>query len=203
VVRIPYTGLSHPKVAMFRNRLTRRLAPALLVLLAITSCSDQSPVEPVADVVSLQAAYNSDFTWIEERSPFDLGGLSISGIIGLTGGVLRLGGHTLVVPPGAVTVPTLFTISLPLDPYVNVDLTATVQTLLGGLLNVGGRGFEKPVALGLTYKRATNVTDPSKLFIAYVPRYGAAEKLPSVVDQANKVVWAALPHFSKYCMATD
>lgn len=189
---------------MSRNWFVRRLTPALFVIVALASCSDAPMAPQVSETPQPQMSTTSNgYTYIEERSPFDLGGLSISGVIGILGGTLRLGGHTLIVPPGAVTVPTLFTISLPLDPYVNVDLLATVQTILGGVLNIGERGFRKPVVLGLTYSRATNVTDPSKLFNAYMPRYGAPEKLPSWVDENNKVVYSILPHFSKYCMLSD
>ena len=189
---------------MSRNWFTRRFAPVLLVVVALASCSD-TPIAPKAvDAPEPQMDVTSNgYTYITETSPFDLGGLSISGVIGILGGTLNLGGHTLVVPPGAVTVPTLFTLTLPTDKYVNIDLLATVQTLLGGLLNVGEKGFNKPVVLSMTYKRATNVTDPSKLFIAYMPRYGAPEKLPSIVDQNKKLVYSVLPHFSKYCMLSD
>lgn len=187
---------------MFAHSSTRSYTAALLVVLALASCSDTTPSAPETSIAP-QAGYTTgDVRLIEERSPFDLPGTSLSAIIGMTGGVLKLGGHTVIVPPGAVKVPTLFTISLPLDRYVNVDLLATVQTLLG-ILNVGERGFGAPVFVGLTYSRATNVSDPSDLYIAYVPKSGTYERMPSVVDQTNKVVWTKLDHFSKYCMASD
>lgn len=199
---------------MSRNWFARRFAPALFVLAALTSCSDTSPSAPVVDdpqsllfwspddESTTEKASSAEYTYIRERSPFDLGGTTVSAIIGIAGGTLTLGGHHLIVPRGAVSVPTLFTLSLPLDPYVNVDLLATVQTLFG-ILNIGERGFKVPVMLGLTYSRATNVSDPSRLFIVYVPNRGAVQRLPSEVDEKSKTVWAPLPHFSKYCMATN
>ncbi|HEY0674195.1 MAG TPA: hypothetical protein VGD27_18110 [Longimicrobiales bacterium] len=199
---------------MSRNWFARRFAPALFVLAALTSCSDTSPSAPTltepqhllfwsSDGESTTAkASSGEYTFIRERSPFDLGGTTISAIIGVAGGTLTLGGHQLIVPRGAVTVPTLFTISLPLDPYVNVDLLATVQTLFG-IVNIGERGFKVPVMLGLTYSRATNVTDPSRLIVVHVPNRGPVEPLPSEVNQETRTVWARLPHFSKYCMATN
>jgi len=175
-----------------------------------TSCDagQKGPAEtpfspPSADLLSLDPLFQADnytFTLITERLDFPLSGFKVSKVIGLGGGSITLLGHTLTVPAGAVTVPTLFLmVALP-TPVVDVELTATVTDLLGRVLNVGSKGFRKPVTLTLTYDRATNVTDPSKLFIVYL-NGSESESLPSTVNQANKTVTAQLQHFSAYAMA--
>lgn len=185
---------------MFR-KFIQRFAPAAVVLLALTSCA-----ETPTSIPSVQSSSTPSYTVVRESLPADLlPGVSLSGIIGITGGSISLAGHVLEVPAGAVTVPTLFTLTVPLNGYVQVDLSATVTTILGKVVDVGALGFQKPVKLSLTYARATNVSDPKSLFVAYMPNgdHSKLEKLPSTLHATKKLVSAQLGHFSKYCMASD
>ena len=118
-------------------------------------------------------------------------------VIGLDGGLLSLGSHSLLVPAGAVTEPTTFSMELLPSDYVMVDLTATRRGV-----DVGEKGFEKPVTITLSYDQL-NVRDPSKLFILRLNENGQHEKLPSVVDTQKRTVSAELDHFSKYAMASN
>jgi hypothetical protein len=130
--------------------------------------------------------------------------LSISATIGSNGGELTLLGHTLTVPVGAVTRPTLFLITVLPTGYVEVDLTASITGLLGNLLDVGSRGFLKPVPVTLSYASATNVEDPRWLTILRVNSllgYRQYEVMPSTVDRDRKTVTAELDHFSRYVIA--
>ena len=194
------------QVNMSGNWIRRRVAPLALLLLAVASCNDITPTAvPNFEVQAAKSTSTSSYTVIEESLPKDLlPGVSLSAIIGITGGNISLAGHVLHVPAGAVTVPTLFTMVVPLNGYVEVDLSATVTDILGNVIQV--TKFSKPLTLTLTYARAkTNVTDPSRLFIAYMPNgdHSKLEKLPSTVSTTNLTVSAKLDHFSKYCMATD
>lgn len=128
---------------------------------------------------------------------------SVTQLVGLDGGILRLLGHRLVVPAGAVDQPTSFTMSALLSGNVQVDLSATAPGR-SGQVDVGAEGFNRPVRLDLTYERATNVRDPRKLVILRLNPAGLDalhEALPTTVDPNNERATTWLEHFSGYIMA--
>jgi hypothetical protein len=141
----------------------------------------------------------SGLVWIEE-TPSKEG--FVSGLIGLLGGVLRLDGHSLDVPRGAVLQLTLFTMATPSTPVVDVDLNAIGGELVGGLLSRLGV-FRRPVRVEMSYARAKNVTDPDDLVIVRMLPGGRYQVIPTTVDKRRKVIWAELEHFSKYAMASN
>lgn len=127
--------------------------------------------------------------------------VSVTRLIGSGGGSLELYGHRLTVPSGAVLEPTLFTLAVVPSGYVQVELSATVRTLLG-VLNLGEKGFRKPVPVTLTYRRSTNVSDPTTLFVLREKGlFRKPEPLPSRVDPVTKTVTADLDRFSRYFLA--
>jgi hypothetical protein len=129
--------------------------------------------------------------------------LSLLQLIGPLGGILQVNKHTLNVPLGAVLVPTLFGMEVERNGYVQVELHAYLQGLLG-LLDIGGKGFLKPVTLSLSYANATNVTDPSHLHIALLNADGTINSiLPTTIDTRKKTASAKLPHFSSYVLICD
>lgn len=128
--------------------------------------------------------------------------VKVSQLVNVDGGSLELLGHELTVPAGAVLQPTLFTLTVLPSGHVEVYLTALSTNLLGGILNVGKKGFAEPVEVTLTYKRSTNVTDPSTLIILREKGlFGQPQPMPSTVDQVNETVTAELDHFSRYFVA--
>ena len=164
---------------------------------AVRQTIEAAPVAPVAAVV-----HSGDYHFVE-AAPETGTILDILKIINLTGGSLGVLSHTLTVPFGAVILPTIFTMSVPKNGHIEVQLHALVQSVLG-LLDVGGKGFLKPVTLSLSYKSAINVTDPSRLRIALLNDDGTiAEILPTTIDTKNKKLIAKLPHFSRYAVVCD
>jgi hypothetical protein len=131
---------------------------------------------------------------------------TLAKLLGSEGGLLSLLGHVLNVPEGAVSQPTLFSMTAIQSGHIEVELTATPQSLLRRLLfwrSVPEVHFNVPVELSLSYARATNVTDPSRLRIMRINPDGRHEILPSVVDPVTKTVTAELDHFSRYCMIAN
>lgn len=131
---------------------------------------------------------------------------TLSKLLGTDGGVLTILNHVLTVPQGAVTEPTIFSMSVIQAGYVEVELTAVPKSLLQSLFfwrKIEEVSFEVPVELTLSYARATNVTDPSRLKIMRVNPDGNHEILPSVVDPVKQTVTAELDHFSRYCMIAN
>lgn len=131
---------------------------------------------------------------------------TLAKLLGRDGGILALLGHVIDVPAGAVSEPTIFSMTVIQGGYVEVELMATPKSLLSSLLfwrKVEEVKFNKPVDLSLSYARATNVTDPSRLKIMRVKADGRHEILPSVIDYEKKTVTAELDHFSRYCLIAD
>jgi len=183
------------------------VACSLLSGLLLTGCEPgnprgaQTPTAPApAPAADLSAG---QYTLVESTL---LSGLPrTSALIGSTGGVLSLLGHTLSVPSGAVAQPTLFTMTALPTGRIEVELLALRISLLGQSIDVGSGGFQdgKTVRLTLSYAAATNVTDPSRLVVLYVRDDGAVEELPTTVDTVARTASVELEHFSRYCMAMD
>ena len=206
---------------MRRGWLNRATMLSLALALFVSGC-DHAPTEPdlnvpeqtqIEQVEAPVIPADADYTLVRagvggdgDTSQGLLGGLLrlvgkvlnlVVEVIGLDGGLLSLGHHSLLVPAGAVDSPTTFSMELLKSEYVMVDLTAMRRRV-----DVGEKGFEKPVTLTLSYD-GLRVRDPSKLFILRVNEDGRHEKLPSVVDTRKKTVSAQLDHFSKYAMASN
>lgn len=174
------------------------------ILAVATGCEPATAprlAEPSGPALSLES---SDYRLIESPIPEGLPSIEVSKLIGLTGGALHLAGHSIQVPAGAVSLPTLFTMRLVTNGYVEVELTAVVSSISGDVIDVGENGFgSSTVALTLSYASATNVGDPDDLLILRMLEDGKVEALDVVVDASGKRVTAQLDHFSRYCLASN
>ena len=198
----------------------RGLLAALVTALAVASCDHGSRGEPEQLTGPEESLFFSrdrvvrardadgdveEYTLVRESGLGSLTELRVSELIGIEGGQLTLLGHTLTVPAGAVTEPTIFSLTALPTGYVQVDLLA-VRLEFGQLLNVGASGFDRPVRVELTYERATNVgaDDEDDLVILRLDPEGlwaVHEVMPSEVDRQERTVSTWLDHFSGYCMA--
>lgn len=164
------------------------------------------------DVASIQAQGYTVITAPKQTTTSLLGWLvrtvesTLAMLLGSDGGLLTLLNHILAVPAGAVDEPTLFSMTVLQNGYVEVELTATPKSLLRRLFfwrRIEEVNFNVPVELSLSYANATNVTDPSRLKIMRVNPDGRHEILPSTIDYEKKTVTAELDHFSRYCMIAN
>jgi hypothetical protein len=197
-------------------RTLRKLAFLPVLLLAVTACEKEAdPVAAVAPSAEIDPLLGGllggspPAGWVLANDPIlSVGGIlnavSTGQLIGFGGGSISVLGHTLVVPAGAVTQPTLFTMIVLPTGKVEVDLLATVGTLFG-VLDVGGKGFAKPIPVTLTYSRSTNVgshgSELKVLRINSLLGYGNYEVMPTTVDTSTKKASTALDHFSRYTLA--
>jgi hypothetical protein len=197
------------ELAMLRFIKKLALVPALLFI--VTACDQAgagSPMSPKApnNLLGLGGTAPGYTLVRDPLLPVILGipqALTTGTLIGFGGGQVTLLGHVLTVPTGAVSQPTLFTLTVLPTGYVEVNLLGTLSTLLG-VLDVGSKGFLKPIPVSLTYERATNVSDPSKLKVLRIQSllgYGTYQVMPSTVDSTTKKVTAQLDHFSRYTLA--
>ncbi|MBI4410661.1 MAG: hypothetical protein HY561_13195 [Gemmatimonadetes bacterium] len=110
----------------------RRAGPVLL-LTAIWACEgNDAPVGPEAGA-RVSASTSPDLSALAKYvdGPLDLPTDLVQQLIGPAGGSLSIGGFETVVPPGAVSIPTLFTILVSLgDERVHAEFGPHDQTFL-------------------------------------------------------------------------
>lgn len=187
---------------MRSNLIKLSLMPFLALALALGACESvggpdgmmgPEVASPSADW--LEVGGDSDVRYRIVRED-DAARGTATGIIGSGGGKLSLGGHELLVPAGAVSGPTTFTMTK-LDDELQVRLTATQLTLN----DVGSRGFAVPVRLVLNFARAKEeIADPSKLRIFWLKHDGSFETQSTQVDIVGKRAVGYLNHFSDYAL---
>jgi hypothetical protein len=176
-------------------------ASVLVLAVLVASCDTAPPTQTLApptgdDLLTSKASHA--LVRAGEASGGAAGGTA-AGIIGVGGGTITSGGHTIIVPAGAVDGPTSFSLETLAEGYVEVYLLA-----LAGGSNVGAQGFNgHAVTLILSYANANaqDTSDPSKLTILRHHANGSVEVLPSTVNTSAQTVTAALGHFSRYAMA--
>jgi hypothetical protein len=114
-------------------------------------------------------------------------------IIGPSGGVLRVGPHTLVFPPGALSQNTVITAEAPASRYAQVKLSPH------GLKFTNW--WAKPM-LTLSYSHCSGLLSTLPKRIVYVDaNFSILESLLSLDLSRYKSVSAPLDHFSSYVVA--
>ena len=173
---------------------TRRLVWVLGLLagLAILGSCDQMPVTPRVPNLRQMPDTRPDWFW-------NLGGLlkcsplpadSESQVIGPDGGTLTVGPHTLTVPAGALTAPTLIT------GVVRSDTVNAVRFSPQGLV------FQEPARLVMSYANCGLLESLIPKRIAYTTDdLFILEIIPSLDNVLNRTVTGQVSHFSQYAMA--
>lgn len=124
-----------------------------------------------------------------------------SAIIGPVGGILQVDDHSISIPAGAVSQPAEFSMQVADGYRIEVDLRA-IDPETGE--DVGGKGFNRPVQLALSYEDARiSSWDARKLVIVRVLDDGTRVPLPSTVNTWTKTVTAELDHFSRYMLCRN
>jgi len=169
---------------MIRKHLVAGLTLATLAL-AVWGCADAGPTDPASAVAAPSfdvSSGNPDLVICKTKTS-----ASVSKSIGSKGGMLTLNGHTLVIPPKALSSQVTITLSQMKGINSQVDLQPE------------GLQFAVPASLTLDYSDCT--IPPSAAFVAYLNPNGAIEALPSIDMPSILKVTAPLAHFSQYAVA--
>jgi hypothetical protein len=162
---------------------------AVLVL----SCSDRSPlgVAPRAapsdgrrtDLLGL----NPDLSLL---SCTPLPTATVTQTIGPDGGMVQVGPHTLVIPPGALGGP------------VTITATAPSDTVNRVVFQPQGLTFLQPASLTMSFGNCNvaGLTSPAQI-VYTTDALQILEYLPSVDDLQAQTATAPLQHFSDYAIA--
>lgn len=185
---------------MSRRLFRLSFLPLLLLGLTVAGC-ERSELPGAAFDPQFSASRGAAHKKVPARS-LAAGAESTGKMIGPAGGSVELAGHLLVVPAGAVSHPTRFTLRLVENGFVEIDLKAARASGIGAGADVGKQGFSRPVILHLSYEQAELTTDPEALFVAWVKPDGSLQPLRSSHDAEERTITAALDHFSRYVLAT-
>jgi hypothetical protein len=120
---------------------------------------------------------------------------SAVGLLGFLGGVVSVGGNSVMLPPGAVSLPTLITLRVPASPYVEVDVTA--DDLLSFV-------FRRPVSITIDYSRCPlEATAGATLTVWHIDPQTKAlvEPMGGVDDPARRRITFVTGHLSGYAVA--
>ncbi len=175
---------------------TRFSLAALLggAILVVLSCADPSPVGVSAQAAAPRADLIGDLvppplpTGLLWCSPLPYA--SNSATIGPEGGILQVGPHTLVVPPGS------------LDSAVTITAVAPSDTVNRVNFQPEGLTFQQPAALIMSYANCDLLGSTLPKKIAYTTDLlQILEYLPSLDDLGSQTVRGWVKHFSDYAIA--
>ena len=173
------------------------LIPMLVAAIAGAACSGEltNPLGPPggsSPAPEILAAVSNDPKAKKLASCKPLPAISTSASIGLLGGTIRVGPHSLWIPPGAVLARTTITARI-----VANDASNSVQFFPEGLR------FKAPALLTLSYANCTNPSPLLFMNVVYTSNdlRSILELLPSIDNPLKKVTIGTLSHFSRYAIA--
>jgi hypothetical protein len=179
---------------MFRVGTLRRirLAFAIAALSALGACGDQptQPADPTAN--NLLGVFSSAPRLVE--CPTDES-ISTEGSIGPLGGLLSIGGTSVVIPKGALLAPTNVTLTIPASKYVEIEIRAGDQEHFV---------FELPIAVTIDYSRCNRSDVLFKPLSAwYIDSQTKAplENMLGIDNKLTRSVTFTTPHLSGYAIA--
>ena len=165
------------------NRRTRvfSIVAGVLAATLIAACSDEAtaPSTPALAVAGTRPP-----TITRCAQPYG----ATSGWIGPQGGRLKTGGHTLYVPPGALSVSTFITMETP---------SGNISHVVFGPEGLKFNG-SYPAHLVMSYQNCFLTPDATQQVAYTSASLSILETQPSVSDPATLTVDAKLTHFSDY-----
>ena len=192
---------------MSRLRVLSRTAAALALAATLISCTDApAPSAPQAPNASLLGdvvgGVTGTLTGTVVTVTGSLGGL-LNGLvacnvrettrgsarIGRNGGILRVGPHSLIVPPGALDRDVVITGEAPKGNFVKVEFQPE------------GLRFAQPTALTMSYQSCGLLGSLNYTLVYLDDRRTVLEILPSVPNLLTRSVTGRVDHFSNYAIA--
>ncbi len=116
-------------------------------------------------------------------------------VIGPLGGLLSLGGTTIGIPSGALTVPTLITLTIPASQYMEIEVKANDLTSFV---------FRRDIGVRLDYSRCTDpALSQAEISVWYIDSETKAllENMNCVDDKSSKSISFSTGHLSAYAIA--
>ena len=171
-----------------------RLLTAPLAACVMAACSGSalpsSPEDGGGASVSASVSRSGEGLRLIYCKPFDEA--SRTATIGTLGGTIRVGPHSLLIPPGALLSPTAITARITKNDYSH-----------SVLFSPAGLQFAVPALLTLSYDGCDRQTLLQKLQVVYTSdNLGLIlSLLPSVNEPFHKTTTGTVNHFSRYAVA--
>lgn len=118
-----------------------------------------------------------------------------SAVVGLLGGVIKLGGTSITIPSGALTAPTLLQVTIPASRFMEIDVTAVGFTSFL---------FQQPVTVTIDYSRcARSDLDQQTLTVWHIDpaTKQRLEDMGGTDDKASRQITFSTGHLSGYAVA--
>jgi len=118
-----------------------------------------------------------------------------SAVVGLLGGVIQLGGTSITIPSGALTVPTLLQVTIPASRYMEIDVSAVGFTSFL---------FQQPISVTIDYSRcARSDVDQQTLHVWHIDPVTKQllEDMGGTDDKASRRITFSTGHLSGYAVA--
>jgi len=163
---------------------TRRIFAAIAVV--VIGCSDTTPTDP-------QLGLTSGPKLLSCPSATPLTGTFVADP--LLGGSLSLAGTSVTIPPGGVSLPTLFVLTIPASPYMEIEVHADGLTSFI---------FNQPATISIDYSRCGHPrSDKRSLQAWYLDSVTKAllENMNGTDDRVAERVTFTTGHLSGYGVA--
>jgi hypothetical protein len=174
-----------------RRRLLLAAAAAFAVLSG--SCGEPRATTPSDHPTSSSALLTTSSPQLLECPTTQ--SLSTLGIVGPLGGTLSIGAASITIPPGALSLPTLFDVTVPASPYMEIDITANrLRSFL----------FNSPVSVTIDYSRCDPAATAGLTLSVWhidVASKALLENMGGVNDTTARRITFSTPHLSGYAIA--
>lgn len=171
----------------------------LLALAALVGCADTAtmPEGGLRPADSALLSANGQRYWKVKVNDGVSPALTFE--VGPGGGTYHYGGHSLHIPGGAVSGPTIFEVQL-LDPeHAVVRFTATRKGS-SSKNDVGRAGFPRQLTLTVSYAALAENADESRFLLGWLNSASAVTPFNGTVNRSQKTVTVQLNHFSDYAL---
>ena len=121
--------------------------------------------------------------------------VSTQALVGLLGGTVTLGGTKISIPAGALTLPTLITVTVPASQYMEIDVRANDLTSFL---------FQKEVTVTIDYSRCSRSDmDKAQLSVWHIdPQdHSLLENMGGTDDKNARSITFTTGHLSGYAVA--
>jgi len=179
---------------MIRSRLRTSAVIALMGPLLLQACDNHLPTAPSAPAVldrTVSPAVRAPNLAVCPTRTTE----SVTGMIGPTGGSLKVAGHKLNIPAGAVSSPTTFTLTAPAGRYLKLEITAGDSEHYR---------FSAPVAVTISYARCKRQNLARTSFAAWYIDTESEVPLAYMGGRSNperKTLTFSTDHLSTYAVA--
>ena len=162
----------------------RRRVAAVLALGALGAASCDTPPTPPPDPSTARLVACPTTETLRTQS-----------LIGTGGGLVSLAGTVVGIPSGALSLPTLITLTIPASPYMEVDVQANDLTSFL---------FNREIAVQIDYSRCTDpalATRPVSVWYINSQTKKPEVFMGGVDDKAKRTVTFKTNHLSAYAIA--